>query len=124
MSAFVDSAPPLLNASRFRAAHEVDWTRLERLLTRIEKRSVRVLSDDDLLALPLLYRSTLSSLSVARETSLDRALIAYLEQLCARAYFQLYGVSDSAWRISGTSSPEGGRARSPHCGARRWSWRS
>ncbi|MGW8278990.1 stage II sporulation protein M [Sphingomonas aurantiaca] len=101
MSAFVDSAPLLLNASRFRAAHEVDWTRLERLLTRIEKRSVRVLSDDDLLALPLLYRSTLSSLSVARETSLDRALIAYLEQLCARAYFQLYGVSDSAWRDLG-----------------------
>jgi len=101
VSAFVDSAPPLLNASRFRAAHEVDWTRLERLLTRIEKRSVRVLSDDDLLALPLLYRSTLSSLSVARETSLDRALIAYLEQLCARAYFQLYGVSDSAWRDLG-----------------------
>ena len=101
MNAFVDIAPPLLNASRFRAAHEADWTRLEFLLTRIEKRSVRVLSDDDLLALPLLYRSTLSSLSVARETSLDRALVAYLEQLCARAYFQLYGVSDSAWRDLG-----------------------
>ncbi len=101
MSAFVDIAPPLLNASRFRAAHEADWARLESLLARIEKRSVRVLSDDDLLALPLLYRSTLSSLSVARETSLDRALVAYLEQLCARAYFQLYGVSDSVWRDLG-----------------------
>lgn len=98
MSAFVDAAPPLVNASRFRAAHEADWTRLDALLQRIEKRSVRVLSEDDLLALPLLYRITLSSLSVARETSLDRALIAYLEQLCARAYFQLYGVSDSVWR--------------------------
>ncbi|MCT8002043.1 stage II sporulation protein M [Sphingomonas sanguinis] len=97
MSAFVDAAPPLVNASRFRAAHEADWTRLDMLLRRIEKRSVRVLSEDDLLALPLLYRITLSSLSVARETSLDRALIAYLEQLCARAYFQLYGVSDSPW---------------------------
>lgn len=98
MSAFVDAAPPLVNASRFRAAHEADWTRLDALLQRIGKRSVRVLSEDDLLALPLLYRVTLSSLSVARETSLDRALIAYLEQLCARAYFQLYGVSDSVWR--------------------------
>jgi len=98
VSAFVDAAPPLVNASRFRAAHEADWTRLDALLQRIEKRSVRVLSEDDLLALPLLYRVTLSSLSVARETSLDRALIAYLEQLCARAYFQLYGVSDSVWR--------------------------
>jgi uncharacterized membrane protein SpoIIM required for sporulation len=107
VSAFVDAAPPLLNASRFRAAHEAEWARLEALLKRIEKRSVRVLSDDDLLALPLLYRATLSSLSVARETSLDRALITYLEQLCARAYFQLYGVSDSAWRDLGRFFTQG-----------------
>jgi len=46
----------------------------------------------------LLYRAALSSLSVARETSLDRALIAYLEQLCTRAYFQIYGVPTSALR--------------------------
>lgn len=101
MSAFVDAAPPPLNASRFRAAHGADWERLDALLGQIEKRSVRVLTDDELLALPLLYRSALSSLSVARETSLDRALVAYLEQLCARAYFQIYGVSDSAWRDLG-----------------------
>lgn len=107
MSALVDHAPPLLNASRFRAAHEAEWARLDTLLKRIEKRSVRALSDDDLLALPLLYRATLSSLSVARETSLDRALIAYLEQLCARAYFQLYGVSGSAWRDLGRFFTQG-----------------
>jgi uncharacterized membrane protein SpoIIM required for sporulation len=91
-------AQPALNASRFRAAHEADWARLDHLIGRIEKRSVRVLDDDDLLALPVLYRSALSSLSVARETSLDRALIAYLEQLCTRAYFQIYGVPGNAWR--------------------------
>lgn len=107
MSALVDHAPPLLNASRFRAAHEAEWARLDTLLKRIEKRSVRALSDDDLLALPLLYRATLSSLSVARETSLDRALIAYLEQLCARAYFQLYGVSGSAWHDLGRFFTQG-----------------
>ena len=56
------------------------------------------MSDDDLLALPGLYRSTLWSLSVARDTSLDRALIAYLEQLCTRAYFQIYGVQTPARR--------------------------
>jgi uncharacterized membrane protein SpoIIM required for sporulation len=93
VSAVIEGAPPVLvNASRFRAAHEADWTRLEAILKRIEKRSVRVLGDDDLLALPLLYRSALSSLSVARETSLDRSLVRYLEQLCTRAYFQIYGV--------------------------------
>jgi uncharacterized membrane protein SpoIIM required for sporulation len=92
------SAGPTVNANRFRAAHLADWERLDRLLTRIEKRSIRALSDEDLLALPLLYRTTLSSLSVARDTSLDRGLIAYLEQLSTRAYFQIYGVQTSAWR--------------------------
>jgi uncharacterized membrane protein SpoIIM required for sporulation len=97
-SAFVGAQPILVNASRFRAAHEAEWQRLDALVSRIEKRSVKALSEDDLLALPLLYRSALSSLSVARETSLDRALIAYLEQLCTRAYFQIYGVPTSALR--------------------------
>jgi uncharacterized membrane protein SpoIIM required for sporulation len=89
---------PIVNATRFRAAHAEDWERLDRLLTRIEKRSIRVLSDEDLLALPLLYRTTLSSLSVARDTSLDRGLVSYLEQLSTRAYFQIYGVQTSLWR--------------------------
>lgn len=87
----------LANASRFRAAHEADWARLDALVTRVEKRSVRALGDDDLLALPLLYRIALSSLAAARATSLDRALVSYLEQLCTRAYFLLYGPPGSAW---------------------------
>ncbi|MEO7690721.1 MAG: stage II sporulation protein M [Sphingomonas sp.] len=95
-SAILDAQPILVNATRFRKAHEAEWERLEYLVSRIEKRSVRALSDEDLLVLPLLYRSALSSLSVARETSLDRALISYLEQLCTRTYFQIYGVPSSA----------------------------
>jgi uncharacterized membrane protein SpoIIM required for sporulation len=93
----LDSAP-MVNATRFRKAHEADWARLDELVTRMEKHSIRWLSDDDLLALPGLYRTTISSLSVARDTSLDRALIAYLEQLCTRAYFQIYGVQTPAHR--------------------------
>lgn len=89
---------PLVNATRFRKAHEADWDRLEQIVTRMEKRSIRSLSDEDLLDLPALYRTTLSSLSVARDTSLDRALITYLERLCTRAYFQIYGVQTPAWR--------------------------
>lgn len=101
MSAPLSSGAPLVNASRFRAAHEGDWQRLDQIVTRIERRSVRALDDDDLLALPVLYRTALSSLSVARETSLDRALVRYLEQLCTRAYFQIYGVSGDSWRQIG-----------------------
>jgi uncharacterized membrane protein SpoIIM required for sporulation len=44
-----------------------------------------------MVAFPALYRAALSSLSVARATSLDQALIEYLEALCARAYFFVYG---------------------------------
>lgn len=100
-SAFVEAQPMLVNATRFRKVHAADWERLEALVTHCEKRSVSALADDDLLALPLLYRSALSSLSVARETSLDRALVTYLEQLCTRAYFQIYGVPTSAARQLG-----------------------
>jgi uncharacterized membrane protein SpoIIM required for sporulation len=100
-SALVDAQPALVNASRFRTAHEADWERLDRLVTRMEKRSIRALSDDDILALPLLYRTTLSSLAVARDTSLDRGLIVYLERLSTRAYFQIYGVQTSVWRQLG-----------------------
>ena len=45
----------------FRAAREPDWKRLEEILTRAEKKSVRRLSDEELSALPILYRSALSS---------------------------------------------------------------
>ena len=83
------------DSRRFRAAREGEWRRLEEILTRAERKSVRALSDEDLLALPILYRGALSSLSVARETSLDLELINYLEGLCARAYFFVYGVRTS-----------------------------
>lgn len=75
-----------------RASHEADWSRLDDILTRAERRGVRSLSDADLLALPLLYRTALTTLSVARETSLDQQLEQYLESLCTRAYLFVYGV--------------------------------
>ena len=101
MTSESSAAGPLVNASRFRAAHAADWQRLENIIDRMEKRSVRTLNDDEILALPLLYRTALSSLSVVRESSLDRGLATYLERLCTRAYFQLYGVQTSAWQQFG-----------------------
>ena len=81
-----------------RAARAEQWERLDQLVTRAERKSPRALSDEDLMALPVLYRGALSSLSVARETSLDLELVDYLEGLCARAYFFVYGVRTSPWR--------------------------
>ena len=80
-----------LKSARFRREREADWRRLEGLLRRLETQPLSKLGEEDLLAIPVLYRASLSALSVARETSLDRALLDYLEGLCARAYFVVYG---------------------------------
>jgi uncharacterized membrane protein SpoIIM required for sporulation len=80
-----------LRSLRFRTEREGAWRRLEQLLDRVERRSGASLSDDEMIAIPGLYRAALSSLSVARATSLDQALIDYLEALSARAYFFVYG---------------------------------
>ena len=80
-----------LKSWRFRAEREQDWRRLERLLNKAEAGGVERLRRDELLELPLLYRQALSSLSVARSISLDQSLTTYLETLCTRAYFFVYG---------------------------------
>ncbi len=80
-----------LKSHRFRGEREADWRRLEALLDKAEGGRVRTLSDDELLEIPLLYRAVMSSLSVARATSLDASLIAYIESLASRGYFFVYG---------------------------------
>lgn len=84
-----------LRSDRFRLEREADWQRLERIVIRLEKGRLRGLSDEDLLALPGLYRTVASSLSIARETSLDAATLAYLEGLVQRAWFVVYGPRSS-----------------------------
>ena len=80
-----------LRSDRFRLEREADWLRLEAIVTELEKNRLRRISDEDLLALPVLYRQVASSLAVARETSLDAGTLAYLESLVRRAWFQVYG---------------------------------
>ena len=99
-----DPAPPdvaaaALRSDRFRLERERDWARLEAMLDRIEKGRLRGLSDEDVMALPVLYRTAASSLAVARETSLDAATLGYLEALVQRAWFQVYGPREgvTAW---------------------------
>lgn len=80
-----------LKSERFRDIRKQDWADLETLLDRMDKKGVRSLEAEDVLRLPKLYRASLSALSVARATSLDQNVIAYLESLCTRAYYRLYG---------------------------------
>ena len=90
------AAPPdiesaALRSDRFRLARESEWRRLEDIVARMERGGLRRIADEDLIALPALYRTAASSLAVARETSLDAATLAYLEALVQRAWFQVYG---------------------------------
>ena len=81
----------LLKSYRFREEREADWAKLDAILKRATNRGARGLTDEEMLALPRLYRQAVSSLSVARSISLDQNVIAYLESLCTRGYFFVYG---------------------------------
>jgi uncharacterized membrane protein SpoIIM required for sporulation len=85
-----------LRSVAFRKEREATWRELETLIALVGSKGIRSLSAEQLARLPHLYRATLSSLSVARSISLDRALTEYLETLCGRAYFCVYGTRDPA----------------------------
>ena len=91
----------ILKSHKFRADREADWKNLEALVARVEAGSMSSLTDAELIALPGLYRGALSSLSVARATSLDQGVITYLESLSARSYFVLYGTRSSLFERLG-----------------------
>ena len=80
-----------LKSTAFRREREATWRELDSLVARAERRGPRSLSGEELMRLPVLYRATLSSLSVARSISLDRNVVEYLEALAGRAYLIVYG---------------------------------
>lgn len=75
---------------QFRREREAAWRELDRLVTRAEsgKQDPRELAA--WVRLPMLYRATISALSVARASVLDQGLLEYLESLAARAYLVVY----------------------------------
>ncbi len=90
-----DERAGLIRSARFRAERENDWQRLDRLVARVERKGLRGLGFDEARDLATLYRQAMTSLSLAREISLDRALLAYLETLCARAYLAVYAPQET-----------------------------
>ncbi len=79
----------------FRREREGQWFELELLVDKALRGGLRSLEPAELHRLPILYRVALSSLSVARRTAMDRALLSYLEALAARAYLAVYGARRS-----------------------------
>ncbi len=82
----------LPRSARFRKERERDWQALESMVNKASSgRGLHKLSADEAERFPALYRATLSALSVARDTAMDRELVRYLEALCRRAHLLLYG---------------------------------
>lgn len=79
-----------MRSARFRKDREPAWRRLEALVTRAEARGLAGLDYDEAKELATLYRQGMTSLSLARDISLDLALLTYLDQLCARAWLVVY----------------------------------
>ncbi|MDA0662336.1 MAG: stage II sporulation protein M [Proteobacteria bacterium] len=84
-----------LRSYNFRREREDGWRDLDSLVQRVQRSGLANLSAQELRRLPELYRSVISSLSVARSISLDRNVVAYLESLSVRAYFCVYGGRES-----------------------------
>jgi uncharacterized membrane protein SpoIIM required for sporulation len=91
----------VLKSTQFRREREPSWRELEDLLEKLRRGSPRNLTPQELTRLPTLYRGALSSLSVARSISLDQSLLAYLESLANRAYFQIYGPRKGFGAVAG-----------------------
>jgi len=76
---------------KLRKEKEGEWLELQAISDVAIARGLKALGEEQLQRLPALHRSALSSLSLARRTALDRALVEYLEALAARSYIAVYG---------------------------------
>lgn len=88
-------------SAQFRKEREASWFALEALVERAEKRGLRQMSYEDAQALSSRYKEAVNALSVARAISLDKALLAYLDALCARAYLVVYAPQESLTQAIG-----------------------
>lgn len=91
----------LLRSARFREEREQDWIKLEELLKKTERGGVQSLRFEEARDLASLYRQATTSLAIAREISLDRALLQYLEALTARAYLSVYAPQERLGGVIG-----------------------
>ncbi len=80
----------LIRSVRFREEREADMRKLEALVTKAERIGMRNMAFGEVRDLAALYRLATSSLAIAREISLAKSLIDYLEALSARAYLSVY----------------------------------
>lgn len=75
---------------RFVTERKRAWQRLEHLLGRLDRSSLRRLHREEVRELGRIYRRTASDLAIARAESRDPRLINYLNSLVIRAHGRIY----------------------------------
>jgi uncharacterized membrane protein SpoIIM required for sporulation len=88
--------------TRFRAARQNSWERLDALVAQAGRRGVRSLRGGAAAETGRLYRSAAADLAYARGRGFDTSLVEYLNRLTARAHALVYGatVESGAGRIA------------------------
>jgi len=103
-----------LKSAEFRREREAQWTELEMILDRVDRKGIRKLNGQEMRRLYSLYRAASSSYNVAKAVSLDRNLQHYLENLLRRAYVAVYstryGARRGVWHFISQGFPEAVRA--------------
>lgn len=74
------------------------WKRLEELLARVDRASLRRLHREEVRELGDIYRRTAADLAIARVESRDPQLISYLNSLVIRAHGRIYRADSSGGR--------------------------
>jgi uncharacterized membrane protein SpoIIM required for sporulation len=77
-------------SERFIYERKNAWQRLEELLRRLDRSSIRRLHREEVRELGRIYRRTASDLAIARAESRDPRLVNYLNSLVIRAHGRIY----------------------------------
>jgi uncharacterized membrane protein SpoIIM required for sporulation len=100
----------LIRSARFREEREADWRQLEALVAKAESQGLQRMEFAEARDLAAGYRRVTTALAIAREISLDKALLDYLEGLTARAYLCVYAPQERLGglfrRFLTTSAPQ------------------
>jgi uncharacterized membrane protein SpoIIM required for sporulation len=75
---------------RFIKERKTVWQRLEELLDRLDRMTLRTLHREEVRELGRIYRRTASDLAIARAESRDPRLVNYLNSLVIRAHGRIY----------------------------------
>src|SRR5215212_6825774 len=86
-----------MSSERFIRDRKLAWQRLEHLLGRLDRSSLRRLHREEVRELGRIYRRTASDLAIARAESRDPRLVNYLNSLVIRAHGRIYRADAQGW---------------------------